>query len=89
MNVFAPYKKVVGVTVNNYANTTTYLLRREKYKADCETVDGLAFVYACLYEQQSFYQLCVVERNLETLETNILLAIKAMNETLIDLTLKL
>jgi len=89
MNVFAPYKKVVGVTVNNYADRNSFELRKEKYKADCETGDGLGFVYPCLFEKQSFYHLCSVERNLITGEHNFEAANKAMNETLIALIKKL
>ncbi len=82
MDVFSLFKKVVGVTVNHYADKSTFGIRREKYKADCETGDGLGFVYPCLFEKQSFYQLCVVERNLVTGEENFNLAKEKMNETL-------
>ncbi|MDB5284024.1 MAG: futalosine hydrolase, partial [Bacteroidota bacterium] len=53
MNVFMPYKKSVGITVNHYADKNSLELRREKYMADCETGDGLGFVYPCLFEKQS------------------------------------
>ncbi len=89
MNVFAPFKKVVGVTVNHYADKNTFALRKEKYKADCETGDGLGFVYPCLFEKQSFYQLCVVERNLATGEENFNLAKEKKNQTLIDILQKI
>ena len=89
MNVFLPFKKVVGVTVNHYANAMVVNTRKEKYKADCETGDGVGFVYPCLYEKQLFYQLCVIERNLVTGEENFNLAKQSMNETLIDLIQKL
>ncbi len=89
MNVFLPFKKVVGVTVSHYADKQTYLMRKEKYKADCETGDGLGFVYPCLFEKQQFYQLCVIERNLATGEENPHLAIEIMNAILIDIVNKL
>jgi futalosine hydrolase len=89
LNVFLPFKKVVGVTVSHYADNQTYLLRKEKYKADCETCDGLGFVYPCLFEKQQFYQLCVIERNLATGEENPHLALEKMNHTLIDVVTKL
>ncbi len=89
MNVFLPFKKSVGLTVNNYGCTSEVKLRREKYKADCETVDGLGFVYPCLFEKQLFYQLCVIERNLVTGQENFNLAKQNLNETLIDLIQKL
>jgi len=89
MNVFLPFKKAVGLTVNHYADINSVTIRRDKYKADCETGDGLGFVYPCLYEKQSFYQLCVIERNLVTGEEDIPLARQKMNETLIDLLNKL
>jgi len=84
MNVFLPFKKVLGVTVNHYADKQTYTLKKEKYKADCETGDGLGFVYPCLFEKQQFYQLCVIERNLATGEENTHLALEKMNAALID-----
>jgi len=89
LNVFLPFKKVVGVTVSNYADKETYLLRKEKYKADCETGDGLGFVYPCLFEKQQFYQLCVIERNLATGSENPHLATGIMNRVLIDILTKL
>ncbi len=89
MNVFASFKKAVGVTVNNYADTNTFQLRKGKYKADCETGDGLGFVYTCLFEKQSFYQLCFIERNLVSGDIDFEKAKNTMNETLIDLIRKL
>ncbi len=89
MNVFAPFKKVVGITVNHYADKNSFALRKEKYKADCETGDGLGFVYACLFEKQSFYHLCVVEKNLATGEENFHLAKQTLNQILTDLLQKL
>ena len=89
MNVFAPFKKAVGVTVNNYADKNSFPLRKEKYKADCETGDGLGFVYPCLFEKQSFYSLCVVERNLATGLENNNLAKDKLNETLIEILQKI
>jgi hypothetical protein len=89
MNVFAPFKKVVGISVNHYADKNSVQLKREKYKADCETGDGLGFVYPCLFEKQSFYHLCVIERNLVTGAEDPATALKAVNETLIDLLGKL
>jgi len=89
MNVFMPFKKVVGVTVNHYANSSTVQLRREKYKADCETGDGIGFTYPCLFEKQLLYHLCVIERNLVTGRENFNLATEKLNETLIDLIQKI
>ncbi|MCX6199767.1 MAG: hypothetical protein NTY88_11195 [Bacteroidetes bacterium] len=89
MNVFASFKKAVGVTVNHYADVNTFQVRKEKYKADCETGDGLGFVYPCLFEKQSFYQLCFIERNLVSGEVEFKKAKNSMNETLIDLIQKL
>lgn len=89
MNIFTSFKKVVGLTVNNYADLSTYQLRKEKYKADCETGDGLGFVYPCMFEKQSFYQLCFIEKNLVSKEADFEKAKNTMNETLIDLIQKL
>ena len=89
MNVFLPFKKVVGLTVNTAGNTALTELRREKYKADAETTDGLGFVYPCLFDKQSFYHLGIVEKNLATGEENVNLATQNLNLTLIDLIQKL
>ena len=89
MNVFMPFKKVVGVTVNHYANASAVAARKDKYKADCETGDGVGFVYPCLFEKQLFYQLCVIERNLVTGQENFNLAKQNLNQTLTDLIQKL
>jgi hypothetical protein len=89
MNVFMPFKKSVGVTVNHFGNAEALPLRIEKYKADCETTDGIAFVYSCLFEKQVFYHLCTIANNLATGESDSSLARQKLNETLIDITAKL
>ena len=89
MNVMMPFKKVVSVTVNLYADAETFAYRKEKYKADIETGDGLGFVYACMYERQPFYQLNGVERNLSTKEHDYAKAQKSLNDTLLDILQKL
>jgi len=89
MNVFLPFKKSVGITVNHYGDSASVAWRREKYKGDCETGDGLGFVYPCFFEKQLFYQLCVIERNLVTGQENFNLAKEKMNEALTDIIQKL
>ena len=89
MNVMMPFRKVVSVTVNQYADTAHYEARREKYKADIETGDGLGFVYPCMYERQPFYQINAVERNLATGENDFEKARQTLNETLLDILQKL
>ncbi len=89
MNVFSPYKKSVGVTVNHYADKSSLAMRLEKYKADCETIDGVGFVYTCLFEKQSFYHLAFVERNLATDDENFHLAQAKLNENLTEVLQKL
>lgn len=89
MNVMLPFKKVVSLTTGTYGEATHVDARREKYKADIETRDGLSFVYACMYERQPFYQLCCVERNLVTGEADTARALKTLNETLLDILQKL
>lgn len=89
MNVLLPFKKVVSVTVNQYADVTTFETKREKYKADIETTDGLGFVYPCMYERQPFYQLNAVERNLATSEHDTKKALQQLNETLLDVLQKI
>ncbi len=89
MNVFAPFKKVVGISVNHFADKHLYPIRLEKYKADCETADGLGFSYLCLYEKQTYYHLCVVERNLATGEENRAKALEVLNLNVVELIKKL
>lgn len=89
MNVFLPFKKAVGLTVNHWADTTNLETKKNKYKADCETTDGLGFVYTCLYEKQSFYCLCVIARNLATGKENTDIAQQKFTETLTDLLKKI
>jgi hypothetical protein len=89
MNVLMPFKKVVSVTVNQYADTANYETKRDKYKADIETGDGLGFVYPCMYERQPFYQLNAVERNLATGGYDFETARMKLNETLFDILQKL
>ena len=89
MNVFLPFKKSVGITVSHYADASAVQSRIEKYKADCETGDGLGFTYPCLFEKQLQYHLCVIERNLVTGQENFNLATEKLNETLVDLIQKL
>jgi hypothetical protein len=89
MNVLMPFKKVVSVTVNQYADVNTYEAKREKYKADIETGDGLGFVFACMYERQPFYQINCVERNLATGTYDHESAKTKLNDTLLDILQKL
>jgi hypothetical protein len=89
MNVMMPFKKVVSVTVNQYADAANYEAKREKYKADVETGDGLGFVYPCMYERQPFYQLNAVERILASGEYNSDTAREKLNDTLLDILQKL
>ncbi len=85
MNVFMPFKKAVGITVNQTANTAALTERSTKYKCDAETTDGLAFVYPCLYEKQSYYHLCFIAHNLVTGQADAALCQTTVNKVLIDL----
>lgn len=89
MNVMMPFRKVVSVTVNKYADVDSYDTKRLRYKADIETGDGLGFVYPCMYERQPFYQINAVERNLATGESNFEEAKQKLNDILFDLLQKL
>jgi hypothetical protein len=89
MNVLQPFRKVVSVTVNQYTDTANYPAKRDKYKADIETGDGLGFVYPCMYERQPFYQLNAVERNLATGEYDPEKARQKLNDTIFDILQKL
>lgn len=89
MNVMMPFKKVVAVTVNQYGDRTNYEAKKIKYKADVETIDGLGFVYPCMYERQPFYQLNVVEGNLTNGVYDHEKAKQILNETIFDVLQKL
>lgn len=89
MNVFAPFKKVVGLTVNHIRNKFDWQLKQEKYKADCETSNGLGFCYTCLSEKQSYYHLTFIEHNMVSGDSDQSIAMGAMNTQLISLLQKL
>jgi hypothetical protein len=73
----------------SFPHTANYEAKRDKYKADIETGDGLGFVYPCMYERQPFYQINAVERNLATGEYDFEIARRKLNETLLDILQKL
>lgn len=89
LNVFLDYRKVVGVTVNKYADDKNFLYKKEKYRADIETGDGLAFTYSCMSERQAFYHIACVENNLATTEKNVSFAIASLNNNLVSIIEKL
>jgi len=89
MNVMMPFKKVVAVTVNQYADMANHEHKKTKYKADIETIDGLGFVYPCMYERQPFYQLNVVEGNLASGVFDHEKAKQILNDTIFDVIQKL
>lgn len=66
LNVFLEYKKVVGVTVNTFGASALAEQRRQQYKAEVESTNGLGFVYPCLYERQPFYHVLTIQENLAT-----------------------
>lgn len=66
LNVFLEYRKVVGVTVNTFGASALAEQRRQLYKADVESTNGLGFVYPCLYERQPFYHVLTIQENLAT-----------------------
>lgn len=87
MNVFAPYKKAVGITVNQ--RNASPDIRQHTLKADCETTNGLAFSFVCLAEKQAFYHLSVIERNYITGETGRQFALQSLNNTVAEILSKL
>lgn len=89
MNIFMPFKKAVGITVNTLCQNGLVEMRSAKYKADVETADGLTFAYTCLFEKQTYYHLAFVVKNLTTEEQDIELVKQKMNEVFIDLINKL
>ena len=90
INVFLPFRKVLSLTVNT-ASTNAALreIRQAKYKPHIETPDGLPFAYACLWRGQPFYHLCAIAENFASGEKNEELALRMLNDTLIDIIQKL
>ena len=89
MNIFLPYKKVVGTTISKSGGETTFEWLKEKYKVDCETTNGFMFSSACVNNRQSFYHLCAIAKNFATGEENFHLANQKLNDTLIHILQKI
>lgn len=89
-NVFLPFRKVPAITTNILKGDRSLLkLKQEKYPLDIETINGLAYHYACLSENTNFYQIRTISYNLASDSENEDLAIKNLNETLLDILNKL
>lgn len=89
-NVFLPFRKVPAITTNILKGDFSLLeLKQEKYKMDVETMNGLAYHYACLSEKANFYQIRAISYNLATENENENLALENLNNTLLDILNKL
>lgn len=89
-NVFLPFQKVPAITTNILKGDADLLkLKQEKYALDVETINGLAYQYACLSEKINFYQIRAISYNLATEIENENLAIENLNKTLLDILNKL
>ena len=59
-------KKVSGLTVNlSSGNASTIQLRKEKYNADIETMEGAALHYVCLQKEIPFIQFRAISNLVE------------------------
>lgn len=65
-NLKTSLKKVTGLTVNlSSGNETTIALRKEKFKADIETMEGAALHYVCLQKEIPFIQFRAISNIVE------------------------
>ena len=82
-NVFLPYMKTASLTTNILGgNEATLKEKIDNYPIHIETINGLAFQYACLTKKIPFYQIRVVERNLIYKTENKVLALENLNNEL-------
>lgn len=89
-NVFLPFRKVPAITTNILMGDETLLkLKQEKYEMDVETMNGLAYHYACLSENANFYQIRAISYNLASEIKNENLALENLNNTVLDILNKL
>jgi len=82
-NVFLPYMKTASISCNILGgNEATLQEKINRYPIHIESMNGIAFQYACLSKGIPFYQLRVVERNLFLKTENKSLALKNLNNEL-------
>ena len=82
-NVFLPYMKTASLTTNILGgNEATLQEKISRYPIHIETLNGVAFQYACLLKRIPFYQIRVVERNLFLKTENKVLALDKLNNEL-------
>ncbi len=88
-NYLSKFRKVNGITVNSASGNRYQIeMRKNKYKADIESMEGAAFFYVCLNENLPFIQIrsisnFVEERNKKA--WNIPLAVENLNIELTNL----
>ena len=85
LNIFVDFKKVVSGTIAKKVDATLAADLFQKYKTDVLTMNGIGFVYNCMFERQPFYQISVVKKNIATDTADKDLAIEQLNLNLIEI----
>lgn len=82
-NVFLPFMKTASLSTNILGgNENTLNEKISRYPIHIETLNGIAFQYACLLKRIPFYQIRVVEKNLILKTENKALALTNLNKEL-------
>lgn len=68
IQVFMPYKKVVGHTPARMNDPNASHEFVQQYKISVETSNGLPFAYTCLWNKQPFYHLAIIKNNRSFME---------------------
>ena len=88
-NALKPLRKVAGITVNTVSGkASTIAMRRERYGADVESMEGAAFMYCCMKQSVPCLQLRAVSNYIEKRNKskwNMGLAIENLNGCTIQL----
>lgn len=85
LNIFVDFKKVVSGTIAQKVDATLGAALYQKYKTDVLTMNGVGFVYNCMFERQPFYQISVVKKNIATQTADMDIAIEKLNLNLIEI----
>jgi futalosine hydrolase len=82
------FKKVKGITVSSTSgNNEQIKMRKTKFNADVETMEGAAVAYVCLFEGVKFIQIRAISNPVEARNKNnwnIPLAIKNLTNSVIE-----
>lgn len=85
LNIFVDFKKVVSGTIAQKIDAPLAAELFQKYKTDVLTMNGIGFVYNCMFERQPFYQISAVKKNIATQTIDMNLAIEQLNLNLIEI----